>query len=239
MRPMRTVGRPSWMRINTMAARLAIALVVGSALWFLTQSYFLVLVPGFVFARIAVWEPFTYAFVANDPLSVIFGALVVWSIGSALEATWGPKRLLYVVFGCTALAGIITTLIALVDPTIRSLAFFGAWVMGSIVWVAYGVSHGRGQANFWGIPVSGYVFALIGGGFVLLRAFYARDWRPVAPEAIGIALVIGYLKLGSPRIWLLRFGSWRLQRQLKARSSHLRLIAKDRNTPRDSDRYLH
>lgn len=239
MRPTRTVGRPGWTRINTMSARLAIALIVGSAVYFLSRSDLLVLVPEFVLERMALWEPFTYAFVASDPLGVIFGALVIWSIGGALELTWGPKRLFYVVVGCTALAGILTTLIALVDPRIHSLVFFGAWVMGSIVWVAYGVAHGRGQTNFWGIPVSGYVFALIGIGFVVLRALYARDWRPVAPEAIGIALVYVYLRLGSPRIWLLRFQSWRLQRQLKARSAHLRLIAKDRNTPRDSDRYLH
>lgn len=238
MRPTRTVRRPGWIRVNTMAARLAIALIVGSALFFLTRSNFFVLVPGLVFSG-AVWEPFTYAFVASDPLSVIFGALVIWSIGGALEATWGPKRLLYVAFGTTALAGVITTLVALVDPAMRLQLFFGAWVMGTIVWVAYGLSYGRGQTNFWGIPVSGNVFALIGIGFVVLRAFYARDWRPVAPEVLGIALIIVYLKLGSPRIWWLRFQSWRLQRQLRARSTHLRLIAKDRNTPRDSDRYLH
>lgn len=239
MSPTRRWRRPGWFRVNTMAARLSIAVIVGSALWFLIQSDFFVLVPGFVFSNGAIWEPFTYAFIASDPLSVIFGALVIWSIGSALEVTWGPKRLLYVVYGNTALAGIITTLIALVDPTMRSHAFFGAWVMGTIVWVAYGLSYGRGQTNFWGIPISGNVLALIGIGFVVLRGFYARDWRPIAPEVIGIALIIGYLKMGSPRMWLLRFQSWRLQRQLRARSTHLRLIAKDRNTPRDSDRYLH
>ena len=111
--------------------------------------------------------------------------------------------------------------------------------MATAIWVLYGLSHGRRQINFWGMPVTGNVFALIGIGFVLLRALFIHDVRPVLPELFGVALAAGYFRLGSPRLWLLRIQSWRFQRQLKARSKHLRVIAKDRNTSRDSDRYLH
>jgi len=228
-----------WLRIRSLSAKLAIALIAGSTVWFLTRSDLLVLVPGLVLERGAVWELFTYAFVASDPLGVIFGALVVWSIGSSLEATWGPKRLLWVVLGCTVLSAVLTVLTAIPVSSLRGLPFFGAWVMASVLWVGYGLSFGRRQTNFWGIPVTGNVFALIGLGFVLLQAAARQDVKPVLHELFGIALVVGYLKLDSPKTWLLRFQSWRFQRQFRSRSKHLRVIGKDRNTSRDSDRYLH
>jgi len=234
---MRGVGA-DWLRIRSLSAKLAIALIAGSVIFFVSRSDVLLLVPGAVLSG-ALWQLITYAFVASDPLGVIFGALVVWSIGSSLEMTWGPKRLAWVILGCTIGAAVITVLTALPVSSIRAHAFYGAWVMGTIVWVGYGLSYGRGQTNFWGVAVSGNVFALIGVGFVLLHAAFERDVRPVLPEMLGIALVAGYLKLGSPRVWLLRFQSWRFQRQFRARSKHLRVITKDRNTSRDSDRYLH
>ncbi len=237
MRRMRG-ARTDWLRVRSLSAKLAIALIAGSVIFFLTRSELLLLVPGAVLSG-AIWQLLTYAFIATDPLGVIFGALVVWSIGSALEASWGPKRLLWVVFGCTVLAAVLTVLTAIPVGSIRGGHFAGAWVMGTVIWVGYGLSYGRGQTNFWGIPVTGNVFALIGIGFVLLQALYIRDLFPLLPEVFGIALVAGYLKLGSPRVWLLRFQSWRFQRQFRARSKHLRVITKDRNTSRDSDRYLH
>jgi membrane associated rhomboid family serine protease len=229
----------NWLRIRSLSAKLAIALIAVSTFSFLTRSDLLVLVPGLVLERGWIWQLFTYSFIASDPLGVIFGALVVWSIGSSLEATWGPKRLLWVVLGCTVLAAVLTVLTAIPVISVRPFPFHGAWVMGSIIWVGYGLSFGSRQTNFWGIPVTGNVFALIGLGFVLLQVVYIHDLRPLLPELFGMALVAGYLKLDSPRTWLLRFQSWRFQRQFRSRSKHLRVIGKDRNTSRDSDRYLH
>jgi membrane associated rhomboid family serine protease len=237
MRRTRGIG-PDWLRVRSLSAKLAIALIAASALTFLTRSTLLILVPDLVFQG-RIWQLVTYPFVADDPWGVIFGALVVWGIGSSLEATWGPKRLLWVVLGCSVLAGVLTVVTALPIDSIRHLAFAGAWVMGSIVWVGYGLSYGRAQTNFWGIPLTGNVFALIGIGFVLLQALYIHDVRPLLPQLYGIALLAAYLKLGSPKLLLLRFQSWRFQRQFRARSKHLKVIAKDRNTSRDSDRYLH
>jgi len=237
MRRMRGVGA-DWLRIRSLSAKLAIALIAGSVIFFVSRSDVLLLVPGAVLSG-ALWQLITYGFIASDPLGVIFGALVVWSIGSALEVSWGPKRLLWVVLGCTVVAGVLTVLTAIPVSGLRAAEFAGAWVMGTVIWVGYGLSYGRGRTNFWGIPVTGNVFALIGIGFVLLQALYIRNLFPLLPEVFGIALVAAYVKLGSLRVWLLRFQSWRFQRQFRARSKHLRVITKDRNTSRDSDRYLH
>lgn len=104
--------------------------------------------------------------------------------------------------------------------------------------MAYGLSFGRAQTNFWGMPVSGNVFALLGVAFVALTALL-DSWRGVVPEAFALALTFAALRLNGPRVTWLRFQNWRLQRRLKGRARHLRLISKDRNTPTDSDRYLH
>ena len=92
--------------------------------------------------------------------------------------------------------------------------------MGSALWVAYGLSFGRRQTNFWGLPVSGNVFALIGVGFVFLSGAFS-SFLLVVPSAVALLLTWAYLRMGGPSDWLLRLQSWRLQRQLRSRSKHL------------------
>jgi hypothetical protein len=136
----------------------------------------------------------------------------------------------------TVLSGVVTVAVSFFLGAHAS--YTGAEVMVTAIWVAYGLSFGSRQTNFWGLPVTGYTFALIGVGFIVLSGVY-YGWSGVIPEIIGVALTFAYLRFKRPRDLLLRFQSWRLQRQLRGRAKHLHLITKDRNTPTDSDRYLH
>jgi membrane associated rhomboid family serine protease len=221
------------------AAWLAVALIIGSVVFALARDGIgplLLLIPGAVL-RGFVWQPLSYGFVADSPMGVIFGALILWQLGGALEQTWGTRRMALFAIGTTVLAGVLTVLLALLVAPLRLLPFAGGFVMGSALWVAYGLSFGRQQTNFWGLPVSGNVFALIGVGFVFLDGAFSSFYR-VIPEALGLGLTWGYLRLGGPSDWFLRFQGWRLQRQLRSRSKHLSLVSPDRNTARDSDRFL-
>jgi hypothetical protein len=236
---MRRSFRPVFPGLQGAAAWLAVALIIGSVVFALTRDGigpFLLLIPAAVL-RGFLWQPLSYGFVADSPIGVIFGALILWQLGGALEQTWGTRRMALFAVGTTVLAAVLTVLLALVVAPLRLMPFPGGWVMGSALWVAYGLSFGRQQTNFWGLPVSGNVFALIGVGFVFLNGAFAGFYQ-VVPEALGLALTWGYLRLGGPSDWLLRFQSWRLQRQLRSRSKHLTLVSPDRNTPRDSDRFL-
>jgi len=236
--PPARVRKPAWLNTAGSGAKLAIAIIGCSLLATLSlAAEFLPLFPGSVL-RGAVWQLFTYQFVADSPLGVLFDALIVWQIGTALEASWGRRRMLGLALGVPAIAGAITVALAIPLPGIQRIGFAGATVMASTIWVGYGLAHGRSQINFWGIPISGNLFAGIGALFVVLSGAFA-GWLRVLPDALAIALTLGYLRLGSPRTWLLRFQSWRFRRRLKARSTHLKLIVKDRNTRDDSDRYLH
>lgn len=239
MRPMRRGFRPVFPGLQGAAVWLAVALIIGSVVFALARDGIgplLLLVPGFVL-RGFLWQPLSYGFVADSPMGVIFGALILWQLGGALEQTWGTRRMALFAIGTTVLAGVLTVLLALVVPPLRLLPFAGGFVMGSALWVAYGLSFGRQQTNFWGLPVSGNVFALIGVGFVFLDGAFSSFYR-VIPEALGLGLTWGYLRLGGPSDWFLRFQGWRLQRQMRSRSKHLTLVSPDRNTPRDSDRFL-
>jgi membrane associated rhomboid family serine protease len=221
------------------ASWLAVALVVGSVVFALTREgigELLRLVPGLVL-RGYVWQPLSYAFIENSPMGVIFGALILWQLGGALEQTWGTRRMTAFALGTTVLAGVLTVLMALVIRALLPIPFSGGFVMGSSLWVAYGLSFGRRQTNFWGLPVSGNVFALIGVGFVFLSGAFS-SFLLVIPEALALLLTWAYLRLGGPSEWILRVRGWRLQRQLRSRSKHLTLVSPDRNTPRDSDRFI-
>lgn len=245
MRPMRS-GRfgggfgGGFPGLESMSAKLAVGLVAGSVLWLLTRNAggaALLLRPGALPSFL--WQPFSYAFIETSPLGIIFGALIVWNIGGWLEGAWGSRRMLLVTLGCTVLAGYAT---ALIIPLLVSGGpqYAGGTVMASILWVAYGLTMGRGQTNFWGIPLSGNAFAGIGAGFVVLGVLTRGDnvvqgFFLQLPDVLGLLFVFVYLKGANPRRLWLHLQHWRLQRQLRGRARNLRVVSHDR--PSD-DQYL-
>lgn len=239
--PMRPVRMPGFPAIRSAAAALAVALVAGSVLFAMTQRFlgeWLLLFPRVVFQSFALWQPVSYAFIEVSPMGVIFGALILWSIGGALEQTWGARRMVAFSLGVTVLAGLLTLALAFPVQAVWDRPFAGGAVMTSAIWVAYGLSFGSRQTNFWGMPVTGNVLALIGVGFVFLNGAFG-SWLAILPDVFALILTFLYVRVGTPRMLWLRVGSWRLQRQLKARSRHLTVISDERNTSRDSDRFLH
>jgi len=241
MRPRTRGSFAPFTGVRSAAVRLAIGLLIGSVVFALGRGGLgsaLLLSPAEVLGRLWLWQPLTYGFVEASPVGVIFGALVLWQIGGALEQSWGPRRMVTFALVTTALAGLLTVALALVVPALALMQFPGGWVMASALWVAYGLMLGRGQTGFWGLPVSGNVLAAIGAGFIFLDGAF-NGWLLVVPAVIGLLLSAGYVRVTRPEHWWLRFQSWQLQRRLRGRSKHLKVAAPDRNTSRDSDRYLH
>ena len=242
MPPQRRSFRPVLPGVRSAAARLALALVIGSVVYALgheTLGELLVLVPADVLHRYWLWQPLSYAFIETSAIGVIFGALILWQLGSGLEQSWGSRRMTLFAVGATVVAGVLTVLLSVVWKELQLVpAFAGGTVMASVVWVAYGLSWGSRPTNFWGLPLTGNVFALIGVGFVFLSGAFSR-FIYVVPSILGLALTWLYIRLGGPSEWLLRLQGWRLQRQLRSRAKHLKLVSPERNTSGDSDRYLH
>lgn len=241
MRPMRSSGGGGgFPGLETMSSKLALGLVAGSVMYLLTrnaQGTLLLLVPGFIGSFL--WQPFTYAFIEVNPISIIFGGIIIWSIGGFLESIWGPKRLLLVAVGSTALAGLLTALLGLVVPAMRGVPYTGGTVMTTLLWVAYGLTIGRGQTSFWGMPLSGNALAGIGAGFVVLSVLTAGGSPAQGlllnlPDVFALLLAFAYVRGMSPkRLWM-QLQHWRLQRQVRARARNLRVVTPER----PDDRYL-
>lgn len=232
-----------WLNPRSSAAKMAVLFVISSLAFYLSARWtgeWLALIPETVIHEFRLWQLVTYAVIFHrDPLNFIFGVLILVSIGGALERQWGAKRLWLFSFGIAFFSALLTVLLSLVLPVIGATPFVGANVIVSSMWVAYGLLIGRGRTNFWGLPVTGNTLALIGAAFVLLSCLLG-GWQQLVPEVISLGLTFLHVRLGFPHDAITRFGSWRLQRDLSKRSSHLRVITGDqRNTPRDSDKYLH
>ncbi len=185
------------------------------------------------------WTALTYGFVANDPIGVIFGVLIMLGLGAALERQWGSRRFVVFSLGVTAAGAVATWLVSLVWARVSLSAYGGSTVMTGALWVAYGLAVGAGQSNFWGLPVTGNQLALIGVAFVALNAAFSSI-VVVMPSAFALAFTYLASRGYSPTNAWLAFRSWQLTRQLNRRSNRLKVISGEkRNMPNDSDRYLH
>lgn len=227
--------------VRSAAAALAIGVIAVSVLAAVVRPLQLVLglAPEAVTDRFFLWQVVSYAFLEVSPVGVIFGALITWSLGGALEAMWGRRRFLTFTFGVVALAALATVGLSLLAPALVAPLYPGGMVMTGALWVAYGLHLGRAQANFWGFPTTGNVLALIGAGFVFLNAAFG-GLSMVIPEAFALLFTFLASRGVRPGLWWTRFRGWQLERDLKKRSRHLRSIDGGRRSGgAGSDKYLH
>lgn len=222
--------------IRTASAKLAVAVIVFS-LAFAISLKSLALNPGEIIERFYLWQIFTHGFVEMTPMGVIFGALVLWSVGGSLEQTWGASKLVTFLLTISVLAGIATVPVGYFFDRVYIMRYGGG--LSTIAWIAFGLSWGNRQTGFWGMPVTGNVLALIGVGFIVLGAAFNGPFT-VVPDAFAAAFTFAAVKLNFPGGTLERFNSWRLRRQLDKRRQHLNVVSGDRrNMPNDSDRFIH
>jgi membrane associated rhomboid family serine protease len=226
--------------VRSAAAALAVALVVVSVAVAGVPALreYLLLSPGLVIGRLFVWQLVSYGLVETSPMGVIFGAIILWSLGGALEARWGQRRFLGFALGIVAAAGAATVALSLLLPSLDGFAYPGGTVLTGALWVAYGLLIGRAQTNFWGLPVTGNMLALIGAGFVGLNAVFGGI-RGAIPELFALAFTWLVVRGYSPgRLWTwLR--SRQLEKDLRRRASHLRSVDGGKRGPtRDRDQFL-
>ena len=213
---------------QTVSAKLAAAFVVCSVVGWLLHQYTgisLHLVPSQVLTDLTLWQLVTYIPLEYSAIGIIFGAIILWTMGGPLESWWGPRRLFTVLATVMVLSGVLTVAAAYFIRDLRNTAFTGGWALAGSVWVLYGLHIGRGETNFWGVPVTGNVLAAIGAGFVALGAVFS-GLKHVVPEALALALSWGYVRGFTPRkLWLQARALW-MERQLRRRTKRLRMISR-------------
>ncbi len=229
-------------RTRNAATAFAVISIVTSVVWYLlskSTGVMLYLVPADVLG-LQLWQLITFIPATQGPSPVLFGAFIIWSIGGSLEGLWGTRKFLSFTLGVTFTAGLLTVLTAwLAGGFFLTMRYFGTGVLSSILWVAYGLALWSREMSFFGFPLTGRTFAVIGVLFTALQAVFGGGAAVIA-EIFGLALTFLYVRWASPHDLWLRFQSWRLRKQLKSRSSHLEVISGSKGeAPRGSDKYLH
>ena len=213
----------SSLSFHNSAHQLAIALIAVSVVHGLLGTAGLLLIPAATLNNLELWRPFTALLVALNPVEIIFGALIIYSIGGALEQSWGKRRFLKVALGIPFLAELATLTTYALLPLNGLMAYHGASMIISTIWIAYGLraAFARQLLNFWGSPLRGETFALIGLGFVVLNAIFAGI-AVVLPDLFAAAFTYIYMyRRGSLNLSELRrkielaYYNWKLKRLKK------------------------
>jgi len=230
------------------AHTLTIAMIAWSVIFGLLQPYSLYyfpFIPNLALYQLQLWRPLTALLIAPAPMMIIFGGLILYSIGSSLEYWLGRKRFLYVVLGIPLLAMGVTLLAALLMPSVvGQRPYCGASSIITVVWISYGLlswSHGQ-TLHFWGIPLNGKTFALIGFGFVVLQGVF-DGFASVFPELIASLLTYTYFD----RKWSfnifqkidLLYCKWKLQRLKNKRGLKVVVSSRERHFDNDSNPQVH
>lgn len=187
----------------------------------------LLFTPGLVLGG-ELWQLVTYALFIPLSGGGIFGFLLslyfLYAIGGQVEAAIGSRRFLGFFVGVAALAAIVTIPFALL--------FGFTWSTHSGVWVSLGAltilfaHHYAHQPIylFFVLPVQGRQLIYISFGILALYAILGGPAQ-VFPQFVGMLLALawvgGFFQLR--RTWL-RFRAWRIERQLKQRTSRFSVI---------------
>lgn len=226
-----------WVSPRSTGGQMALILVASSLVAGVSRLALeqLALQPAAVIEQLKLWQLVTPTFlVPLSPLSLIFGIIIVLQTGSWLEDQWGRTKLWVFVVGVNVLANLGTVLVGFVSPSVSAMIFFGGYTTIGAMWIAQGLIVGPGRLNWFGFPVSGYAFAVIGAAFTLLSAVTGA-WFAVVPQLLGIGITVAWVQGYTPSQLWLRFRSRQLERDLRKRASHLSIIDGKKS---DRDQYL-
>lgn len=238
-------SRPPPATLAIMVATFGLSvLAMGSGGAFGDGTFFRLLVfsPALVLERFQVWSLVTYLFIELQPLQLILHIVFpLWLFASQLERQWGTRRFLFY-FGATGVGGaLITFALSFVAPSLQTNLFFGTSVVAGTAILAWVLMNWHATVYLLFFPVRApYLLILVLG----IPALYIIQghWQPFVP--VLAALAIGYLLLQrrglSIRRGYLHFRAWWIDRQLRRKARHLRVVPPpDKDRDEKPTRYLH
>jgi membrane associated rhomboid family serine protease len=192
-----------------------------------------------------VWTPFTYLLLAGDPFDLLlYEVLGLWMFASRLEQAWGPRRFLYYFFATGTGAALVTTALAALFTSLRLAppgSFSGTTVAIDAILLGWVLMNWNATVYLLLFPVRAPYLLLFTVALPLLKIVQGF-WEPFVPVMTGMA--IGFMLLrrrsSTRRTWL-RMRAWWIDRQLKRRARHLRVVPPpDRPQERkEPPQYLH
>jgi membrane associated rhomboid family serine protease len=196
--------------------------------------------PAEVVPGLKVWKLVSYVFVTGlDPIGFLFDLMVLYFFAGWFERAFGPRRFVRFFLLSAAGAALLPLAISPFSVSVASYPYLGAWSVFEALTVAMGMLQPGAQVYFYMVlPVTARQLMFLSWGLIALFIVFSHGIVPyltaIGGIGMGFALTLGS---GEPRRWWLRIQAARLERQLKRRASHLRVIPK--NGEQKSDKYLH
>jgi membrane associated rhomboid family serine protease len=229
-----------WLGIATLAVSV-LAAVLGNTGKLLAAL--LVFVPAGLL-DLRLWTPFTYTFLNQDPMGLLFALLGLWLMGAALEQRWGTRRFVTFYFLTSATGALATALVGLLSTTVAHNPYYGNWSALEGLIAAFAVTMPDAQIFLYFLPVQARWMLPISAGITVLFMLMV-GWQLYLPQLFGLGAGVLFAGGVSPGNGLLRMKVWWIDRKL--RRSKLRVIRgqADEDDPlgrsggRGSDKYLH
>ena len=200
--------------------------------------------PMEVIPGLKLWKLLSYVFVTGvDPLGFLFDLVVLYFFGGWFERAFGPRRFVRFFFLSAAGAALLPLAISpfsnSFSMSVATYPYIGAWSVFEALTVAMGMLQPGAKVYFYMVlPVTARQLMFLSWGLIALFMVFFHGVVPYLTAIGGIGMGFA-LTLGSrePRRWWLRFQAARMERQLKRRASHLRVIPK--NGEEKNDKFLH
>ena len=194
------------------------------------------LVPALVVQKFAIWQIFSYMFLDNSIMNVVWNMLALWMFGSELERTWGTNKFLRFYFACGVIAALTVIAAAFLFHASGILTVGSSGAVYGLL-AAYAVLF-PDQTMLFGflIPMKSKYFVMIIGGIVFLQSYMATlggQGSSIGVTALLGGMVGGYLLLRGRKLniqvrqpimdgykdWKLRRAKKKFQVYLKKRDS--------------------
>jgi membrane associated rhomboid family serine protease len=223
-------------RIPSAVGLLLAAIVVATVgSWLARDSAWAALFPERVL-RGEIWRLVSWVLVQEDPTTLFFGGLTLWFFGPQLAYDWGEGRFLSTVIGLTAGAGILTVLVTVLFR-IGGFAYLGMWPLVDGLILLWALRYPDQQILlFFVLPVTGRMLALLTVAANVLFALYGLSraglfgllsYTPAFASLL-LAWAVSRRRFSTPfRRWKLQWRDFRLERQLRRRSRHLKVVKKN------------
>jgi membrane associated rhomboid family serine protease len=177
-----------------------------------------------------VWRLVSWAFVQNDPLTLLFGGFILYWVGQQLAFVWSERRFLLRFLGYAIFASVGTTLLAYVwEPASRQ--HLGMYPVVNAFIVSWAMLYPDRQVNIWGVlPLTGRMLAWLLLGGTLLYGVAAGGLAGIglfAPHLFAMGLAWGLARgLGVRGPWR-DARMWWAERDAKRRARHLKVVKRD------------
>jgi membrane associated rhomboid family serine protease len=211
---------------------LVLTLLVTVGHWITRNGEWAVLAPQEIL-RGQVWRLVTWPFLEATPLNLFFGGIMLYQFGGQLAYDWGEGRFLARYLFLTVGAALITVAVATLPP-FAGVAHVGMWPVVDALLLLWCLRYPDQQISFWGLfPMTGRTMALLVVGGTVLYALAAGGFGGLVAftphfAALFLGWVLSRARFGLPlRRWKLAWRDFRLERQMRRRSRHLKVVRKN------------